>query len=691
MVFFITLAPAAIKGQSLDGNNLNRVIQTLTSSSVSFERRSLLSGYGGFGTSILVRFLSQSNLAADKSMNPYSEAHISGGALVLAVPLYADFAVDAALALTQQLAALQTGYSNDILIAFLGDELTALPHDQGGITHKGLRDLVSLNNLPEDWLIFYLDITNPPEELIVNHGTSGYVAPLDIIKPLPSLFRKRSIPISFRIRYNAVYKLGLAEGPDPINTAWENEINCIVLSGKSRSLNSSKETINPESVALLLADYAETISFPILEADRHYSIMILPGGNVQFLNEGLTAALLVILFAFFLIIMLILSVTNYIGMVFHLKLFLMYIWIFLLLLPLLVVSIKAASFLYSMVLSYHNVSIELVTYTGAALTLLLAVLLFAMPSPLLSLVKFPGRAHFYGFSSVLFILMCLLLAVFLDFSYVPIFLWAFLLISLGASLSNPLLVFGCVVLAPIFAFGALINIIKNGSSRIIALIISPGIDISVNWFGAIMAALFILPLFLLTKYGAILIQKSSHNGLEPKPNRINRLIFIPIAAFLVLGLMFTQVMIISQNIKQPERRQITENSNGTILDVSLSNRQFQDSLILTLQISAAGNPVRFDVSLESSNGRNLLPIYSSMVPLDRDDNGKKIIFHPGEFPPNPLRMEIVVPQNFDGFFNVSALYNSWDSALDPGNEPLSNDYLLQVSKSLEINSHAAKD
>ena len=691
IALFITPSPVIITGQSLDGNNLNRVIQTLTSASISFERRSLLSGYGGFGSSILVRFSSHSNPLADKNQLSATEGHLSGGAFVLAVPLYADFAVDAALALTRQLSALQRDSACNIIVAFLGDELMALPYDVGGIMHKGLRDLVSLNSMPEDWLICYLDVSAPPEELVVNHGTRGYVAPLDVIKPLPSLLRARAIPFSFLIRYNAIYKLGLAEGPDPINTAWEKEINSFVFSGKPASVNSEKETISPDDVALFLTDYAQTISFPILEADRHYSIIVLPGGNIRFLNEELTVALLVIMFALFLIIVLVLSVSNYIGMIFHLKLFFKYIWIFLILLPLLVVSIKAAGFLYSMVLSYHNVPSELVTYAGAGLTLLLSVLLFAMPSPLLSLVKFPGRANFYSFSSVLFILLCLLFAVSLDFSYVPIFLWAFLLISLGASLSNPLLIFACVILAPILAFGASVNIIKNGSGRIIALLLSPGIGTLVNWLSAIMAALFILPIFLLSKYGAIVIQKTTHNGLEPRPNRKNRLIIIPAAVITVLLIMFMQVLLISRGIKKPERRQITEYGTGNTLNISINNRNFQDSQILTLEISAEGNPVRFDVSLESSTGRNLLPIYSSMVPFDRDETGQKIIFYPGEFPPNPLRMEIVVPQNFDGSFNVTALYNSWDPSLDPGDEPSSSDYLLEVWKSLEINNLSSRN
>ena len=176
-------------------------------------------------------------------------------------------------------------------------------------------------------------------------------------------------------------------------------------------------------------------------------------------------------------------------------------------------------------------------------------------------------------------------------------------------------------------------------------------------------------------------------SLKLRPDRKYRLIVVSISIAVVLGTMFVQILLISKQQFLPERRFIVEEQEtgkGEILNLSLEDMVFQDSRIITLHLEARGSPIRFDVSLESKSGLSLLPVYSAPVPFEREDEGRKILFSLGEHAPNPLALEIVVPENFEGLLNAGAVYNTWDPAIDPQGKPGSDDYVLTVSKVVDL-------
>jgi hypothetical protein len=47
-------------------------------------------------------------------------------------------------------------------------------------------------------------------------------------------------------------------------------------------------------------------------------------------------------------------------------------------------------------------------------------------------------------------------------------------------------------------------------------------------------------------------------------------------------------------------------------------------------------------------------------------------------------MEIVVPLEFHGRLELMAVYNTWDPAIDPGEKPISDNYVLRVSKGVYL-------
>ena len=668
---------------SPDAGNLNRVLSFLNEYSVPFERRQLLADYGGFGTSLVIQ----------RSHGVTENPNNSVGTFVLAVPLYAEFAVDTAMALAKKIKDPALLMTKNIIIAFLGDEQNDLPEEFGGIINIGFRDLLTLNDMPENWVLCYLDAKTAPEEIIIRHGIGGYVAPLEIVKPLPFHLSSKGIPWSFKIRYNEIYKLGLVEGPQPLFIAWDEEINGFVLSGgevsgKNRYGQKHPDPVLPGDLADVFLDYTGSLALPILKADRHYSSFSLPGGSVFFLTEELTVILLIITAGLLLLLFLFFSARYHVALIFHVRLFFSHIWIFIILLPLLTISIKVSGLLYSFFFgllgppAYNTIS-SVPNYSGAGLIVLLAALLFFLPSPLLDLIRFPRRSQFYGISVVFFVLIGLLFAAFLDFSYVPVFLWALFFVFLGALVSSPTLVFLCAFFAPLFAVGTLINIIETGSGIIARLIISPAWATPSSWTAALQVALLLMPVFLLVKRGTILMHKHAHNGLELKPKRKNRLYIISILTVLILTTMYIQIRLIPKNTNVPERRFLDEETDK-ILALSLTDILFQDNRIITLHLKAEGSPIRFDVFLGKSNESNLFQVYSASVPFDSIDDDREITFILGEDPPNPLTLEIVVAKDFEGKLGAAAIYNKWDGAIDPGEKPVSEDYTFQVNRSVTL-------
>ena len=529
LVFF--LIPVFLSAESGEALNLERVTRFLGDNSIFFERRSLYDDFGGAGTSIHAW-----KRAADIDAE---------GTFVLAVPLSADFAVETGLAFASELR--NRTNSVNVLVAFLGDENAAAEFgaDSGGLSHKGLRDLLALNDMPENWALCYMDIAENPGEIVIQHGSSGYLAPLDIIEPLVSLFAERDMPLSFRIRYNIIYKLGLAGGPEPLLIAWGDEVNGFVLSGregKSASLNVGEPFV-PRDLALLFVDYAESLDLPILTADRHYSSLVIPGGRIIFISGMHTLVLLLAMTVIFLSGFLIYSARHYARLYYTIRLFMGHFWIFFVSLIFLTICIRLSGFLYSLLLAAGKAVLP--GYAGLGLTALLAALFFYLPSPALDLVQLPKRAQMYGISAVIFITAGLYLTVFIDFSYVLFFLWAFFFVFLGASVSAPVPVFLCAILVPFFAAGTLLNIFETGYVKIIEKYVSQGMNAG-NWRIAFMTALIALPVFLLVKRGAILIQKSANRGLEKKPNRKYRLIVVPVLIAAVFGTMVLHTMLIAR-------------------------------------------------------------------------------------------------------------------------------------------------
>jgi hypothetical protein len=201
---------------------------------------------------------------------------------------------------------------------------------------------------------------------------------------------------------------------------------------------------------------------------------------------------------------------------------------------------------------------------------------------------------------------------------------------------------------------------------------------------AFQLALLLMPIFMLVKRGIIILNKKSRRFRLFKPGQ--KLIpgILLAALFLLMPL-----QIVLLKLQNPSGQIFfAEIHNDEILNLSIVDLPFQDSRIITLRAAALGKPVRFDVFLESFGEASLSPPYSAMVPFLQGSEGRRIDFSLGEFPPNPLVMEIVVPQTFNARLSVIAVYDAWDQALNsavhPMEDPGYGDFVLWVSGSIDI-------
>ena len=661
-MFLIVFALAINPLPAQEEENFRRVLRLLEQmpSGILVEERSLFADFGGFSSSLLVS-------------SQLEDIEKANGTFVFAVPLSAEFAVDTALAMVERL-----GYSSkNILVAFLGGETNELPIDMGGITHKGLRDLLSLTETPENWVLCYFDVCAAPSKLVINHGFHGYVTPLELITPLPPLFVSHGIPFSFRIRQNTIYKLGLVEGPEALSITWGEQVNGFVFSGETENGN----LISPGDLAALLLEYTGFLNFPVLNPEKHYAFITLPDGRIFFISELMMVSLMLLTLGVLFLLYLFYSVRYNAILLFHIRLFFRYFLIFIALLSFMIISFKLSGFLYSSLVSVLNIMPRVSNQAGLFLTIFLSLIVFYFSSYVLDIIRIPLRERFFRFASVIFLIFSIISAVFLDFSYISIFLIVFVLFFLGALVQNPIIVFIIAFSLPVFGLITLSNIFITDNERLTELFISISWNTPDSWLVIYHTALLLLPVFLLLKRGSMLT--IILRRLKIKYSKIAKLKILPALILITVVSIVIQIIIPVRELP-PDRRLIAQaltSENNEILALSVDDFIFLDSRIVTLNLAARGSPVRFDVSILSGTDRILLPLYSAPVPIERKDEGKRVTLNLGEFPPNPLVIEIVVPLEFQGRLELAAIYNIWDSTIDPGEKPVTKNYILTVTKS----------
>jgi hypothetical protein len=295
-----------------EGERREALKAALRERKILWEERPLLAEYGGFGSSLLVR----------PGRRRGSEAAEGAACFVLAVPLTGQgelpdgreeeelpLRFSAALSFIDRVlgetAAPGPEFPGppELIVAFLGDEGTALPPEMVKRPRRGLEDLLNLLEDPEYTVLWYLDIgSRSPGRLRISHGTAERIASLGIIRPVPGLCEELSIPWSFATPFNGLYKSRILKGPPALRRVFEEDIEGLYISADSGALPSP--AFNGESLGEFIFRYAGALDTGG-ERDRHYAMIQFPLLTVflseyaialLFLSGGAASLLLLLIF-----------------------------------------------------------------------------------------------------------------------------------------------------------------------------------------------------------------------------------------------------------------------------------------------------------------------------------------------------------------------------------------------------------
>jgi hypothetical protein len=347
-------------------------------------------------------------------------------------------------------------------------------------------------------------------------------------------------------------------------------------------------------------------------------------------------------------------------------------------------------------------------YGRALFKILFALCFFSLFSPLQNALKIPRKAAFYGAAAALLICVGVFIAAFLDITFIPLFLSAFLVILTGALIRIPILVYLCALYLPCLSVGPFLNMV-SASGQALPFAGGPlaGIILSENLLTSLYFSIVILPFMLVLERGTTLAQDRQNRKLNApriaqsvavKSSALSQLLPAPLLSTLhsvppVVRRLMRSLTILLVNLvlflcymigfkliapAEPVRRSVYE---PALLDITTKTQVFLERQSVQISVSARGKPLRFDMYLEPSDG-NTPELYAALMPVLKRDGLALIL---GEGPPNPFVTEVILPADFTGTLRVNALYTIWEPDIDTLPAPESDDYLLSVTKTIPLN------
>ncbi|MDR1249755.1 MAG: hypothetical protein LBK63_10670 [Treponema sp.] len=651
-LFFFCL-PVFLHANALEDSRRTLLANILNERKIPFETRSLFAEFGGFSSSIHI-------------LLPAEAEEKKPGIFILALPLSFTgddqrefpYAFQVALDFIGRVRA--EGLETDVMAAFLGDERSSLRSGQSA-PHLGLLDLYSRLEVPEDAVMIYLDICGETGEIVVHHGARRTLAPLNILRPLAQICAERKIPYTLAVNANELYKLGLADGPSALEFALRRETPALYLGegapGSIRNLDAA------------LFDYARALSPGTENPDYHYLIFQVLK-RFFFVSERATTLFFLAVAGLFFFTALIYSLVFRRRLVVQWKVFFKRSWILFIYWLTLCLALKAAALIFRFIARGADPArfegAALLFHAAAALQLLLGISLFALFSFPGDRIYVPRRANFYGSSAIILVIVELLLSAYIDITFIPMFVWAFMFTFLAACVKKPVLIWLCGLLSFFMGISAMLTVIQAGNRQLGLLIFSG------NTAFILYIAFISLPFFITLKRGVLLRSRKTEEK-KSLPDILKQLIspgvalksiaprlIVPAAAAAALAL---SVHFLARSPVIGARQRILEDEpgNAVVLALDVQDRTLLERRTLNITLSAPGNPLRFNLRLDSVAGGEMPVIYSAAMPFRyiEDANSpsrSSIEFILGEDPPNPFSTEIVLPAEFAGFLSAEALY-----------------------------------
>jgi hypothetical protein len=519
LLLFLVVS-GAVFGAGEDGAEREKLAAALGRESVAFAERTAELETGGTGTAIWAYIPptveDAAPLADDASVMPSlieEYADIAGeisaefaSSADIPVELPADSLV-LVIPLSEQKnenglswgAEMGLQFIREIKNQYRKQSITVVFPDHGGAGSEGsasaLQDIYAALDNPENSILLFLDFPVPPEELFIYHGSPRHIAPLGILKPLTGLLEKGDVPYSFGSRFNELYKFSLI-GRNPVTRFTQSlDIPSLFIGSTGISPYGNRESRNPQNslspdyLGSLFAEYSREIEVETGNLDTHYSIYYFRG-KTFFVSEIQSIVLLLLIQGTVVIVFLVFFLFRRLKMLVLLRTGFSYSWVSLLYFFALFLSVLAGEGLLYAFAAIFRVSLSSMPlnsfYPVIGLSFLTGILLFfAIPSPLLSRIRIKRRGGFYGFSAICFSIALLLLGIILDITAAPLLTWMLICVALTMIWPHavPAFIFSlALTVRPIITFAGVFD--TEGLSRFFLL----------NFIlSALMVTLFALP------------------------------------------------------------------------------------------------------------------------------------------------------------------------------------------------------
>ncbi|MDR1466655.1 MAG: hypothetical protein LBI40_03455 [Treponema sp.] len=651
--------PFAASSEEID------IMQRLGAVGVPFEERELFPQYGGFGVSIHV---------------PLPTAPDPIGSVAVAVPLASSsFTQEVLSSFIEKRAALKSRVA--VKAAFLADEYSALPADMRKNAHAGLDDLCA--GLTSETILIYLDFDVPPQKLLFINGAKGWVTPLALVNPLSALCKQNNIPYALSASNNAFFRWGLMDGRSAAVFAGKQGINTLFISGQKGAATdlvaAAAEPLTAAAIANLLVEYVDAIEWSDAQMnDTHFITATNAAGQVRFISETALVVIMLICAALFLIVLSVYSIVKRNLFIAQLKILLVYSWVLLFLIALFFAVSEGVGVFVSLV----SRAVHVFDAWTALLKIIIGFLTYSLIASLFDGLKIPGKQRFFGSAALFLGAVNLLVVIFIDITFAPIFAVCLACIVVGTVSDLPIVCYTAALLLPLQSTSLFIEFLGNDNGELTRLVMNT--EVRVN----LLITSWTLPIWLILKRGNLLLNTGSKRQKptlvkKPTVGFLIRITFLFVFLFIAVQFLFYQLKIIPS---QPESvRRVSETGNGLIIDVKES--LFLNRRIYEVSVSGEGRPCRFDITLDSdSTGalRNLL--YSCSAPLRFDGGGIELVL--GENPPNPFFFEIAFSAasstDFTATISVDVVYAVYDPSVDAAAEPETEDYTFTVKGVREL-------
>jgi hypothetical protein len=328
--------------------------------------------------------------------------------------------------------------------------------------NRGLFEFSEALEDPEETRLLILELREEPETepaaadavparlFTIYQGARFTVAPLSMTRLLAELLERVGLPYDFAVQYNELYKLGIARGPESLETTRQYGIPALALSGAVSPADGGNAVL-----VELLDQFFGQVQIDPGNADLHYS-MYNAGELTVFVPEQLAVFLIILVNGNFLAFLLLSFLIRRVHMLFLLKMGFAHLWVSLLYFSGLFLSLMAANALVvstgrflsplfrtaGLLTGVFPAGLEasFLALTDVLLAALAAVGLFlALPIPLLAAVPLVKRGGFYGFTGLLGAAFAMLLGIYLDITTAHFFAWILVFVALGMVWEKPVL------------------------------------------------------------------------------------------------------------------------------------------------------------------------------------------------------------------------------------------------------------